>query len=735
MVRAGVVVRTLILCGIALATLAFAEADKNKTIVNHPTGFAVSERLLDLPIETSIFEIQSMPEPRPSPLRFKVQKGPWLREDPVLQKETRPMVGATQGIVVGGITSPGYVPSDSNIAVGPNHIVEAVNIQFAVYSKIGAILAGPTNIQKLFAPLGGNCSNPIGDPIVLYDRQADRWLISDIGDKSGYAECVAVSQTNDPTGAYYLYGYSFGKLLNDYPKLSVWPTASNSAYLATYNIFGSTGFAGADLCGLDRSKMLVGDSSAAQLCQMTPNSEGSYLPSDMDGPTPPLDGTPGLFITWQDNDPGELYLRSLTLDFGSGMATLSPATTISVANDSLACGNGGTCVPQPGTSQTLDSIGDRLMYRFAIRHFADHDRAVVNHAVANGNQVAIRWYELYDPAGNVTVNQQGTFAPDGSSRWMASMAEDQNADIGLGYSVSSSSVYPSIAYTGRVPSDPLGTMESESAIMAGSGSQAGTYGNRWGDYTAMVVDPNDDCTFWYVDQYQRVTGTGNWHTNISSFAFSGCESSGTPDVSLTANPSAATVTQGSSSSSTIMVLPSAGFGGSVTLSASGLPGGVTAAFNPNPATSTSTLTLTASGTAATGTVPVLIAGVSGSLAPTTTLSLTVNPAAVNGVTLSPNSLFWGKINVGSTSAPRAVRFTNTGNQMLNFSSIAISGDFALLTGKYTCANPVTGLAPGKSCFLQVTFTPTGIGPRTGNVTLYDNAPGSPQQLPLSGTGN
>jgi len=177
MVRAGVVVRTLILCGIALATLAFAEADKNKTIVNHPTGFAVSERLLDLPIETSIFEIQSMPEPRPSPLRFKVQKGPWLREDPVLQKETRPMVGATQGIVVGGITSPGYVPSDSNIAVGPNHIVEAVNIQFAVYSKIGAILAGPTNIQKLFAPLGGNCSNPIGDPIVLYDRQADRWLI------------------------------------------------------------------------------------------------------------------------------------------------------------------------------------------------------------------------------------------------------------------------------------------------------------------------------------------------------------------------------------------------------------------------------------------------------------------------------------------------------------------------------------------------------------------------------
>src|SRR5208337_2087347 len=329
--------------------------------------------------------------------------------------------------------SPGYVPSDSNLAVGPNHIVEVVNVQFAVYNKSGATLAGPTNIQNLFTTLGGNCSSTVGDPIVLYDRQADRWLISDIGAGSSYAECVAVSKTNDPTGAYYLYGYSFGANLNDYPKLSTWPTASNSAYLATYNIFGPGGFNGADLCGFDRTKMLAGNSSAAQLCQMSPSSEGSYLPSEIDGPTTPTDGTPGLFITWQNNNPGELYLRKLTLNFAAGTATLSSPTTISVANSSLACGNGGQCVPQLGTTQTLDTLGDRLMYRFAIRHFADHDRAVVNHAVANGGQVAVRWYELYDPAGGVTVNQQGTFAPDSTYRWMASLAEDKSGDIGLGY--------------------------------------------------------------------------------------------------------------------------------------------------------------------------------------------------------------------------------------------------------------------------------------------------------------
>jgi len=717
----------LLICGLALTNLAFAGNDKSKTIVTYPSGFAVSGRVLDLPIDVSRFATQEMPEPRPSPLRFKAQTGPWLQEDPVLQKEVRPMVAATQGIDFDGIPSPGYAPSDSNMAVGPNHIVETVNVQFAVHNKSGAILAGPTNIQSLFTPLGGGCLGTVGDPIVLYDRQADRWLISDIGYKSGYAECVAVSQTNDPTGAYYLYSYSFGANLNDYPKLSVWATTSNSAYLSTYNIFkNDQSFIGADLCGFDRTKMLVGDSSAAQLCQMTPSDEGSYLPSDIDGPVPPVDGTPGLYVTWQNNSPGQLYLRTLTPNFATATATLSPPTTISVADDTLACSD---CVPQSGTSQTLDTLGDRMMYRFAIRRFPDHDRAVLNHAVANGSQVAVRWYELYDPAGSVTLNQQGTFAPDSTYRWMASMAEDQSADIGLGYSVSSSSINPGISFTGRVPGDPSGTMESEASILAGSGSQTSGL-SRWGDYTAMQVDPSDDCTFWYVDQYEKVSGTFNWNTNIGSFIFSGCSSGEAPDFNLSANPGSATINQGSSGTSNITVTPFYGFSGGVTLSASGLPSGVTAGFSTNPATSTSTLTLTASGTAATGTVAATIQGVSGSLTHTTVLSLTVTNLAP-AVSLSPTSLTFAKVLLGATSAGKTVVLSNSGTATLNISNIVVIGDFAQTTSTSPCGST---LAAGRNCKIKVTFTPTQVGSRTGTLSIYDDASNSPQTVPLSGTG-
>ena len=728
MVRVGTVLRTLTLCGLALTTLAFAKTGKNTTIVTRPSAFGISQPVSELPLDFSVIPGRETPEPKPSPLRNKAGAGSAQAEDTAVQREVLPAVAATQGIRFDGITSPGYAPSDSNMAVGPNHIVETVNVQFAVYNKSGALLAGPTNILALFAPLAGDCgSGTYGDPVVLYDRPADRWLISYIGAGATISECVAVSKTKDPTGAYVLYGYSFGSNLNDYPKLGVWATASNSAYLASYNIFGSS-FLGADLCGLDRTKMLAGDASAAQLCQMTPSTEGSYLPSDNDGPTPPANGTPGLFITWQNNNPGQLYLRKLTLNFATAKATLSAATTISVANDSLACGNGGQCVPQPSTTQTLDTLGDRMMYRFAILHFADHDRAVVNHAVGYLGQVAIRWYELYDPAGSVTLNQQGTFAPDSTHRWMGSMAEDKNADIGLGYSASSTTVHPAVRFTGRVPSDALGTLESEASILEPSGSQTSGLA-RWGDYTAMVVDPSDDCTFWYVDQYEQTNGTFNWHTSISSFAFNAC--SGTPSFSLTATPSALSVAKGGSGTSTITVVPQNGFTGSVTLSASGLPSGVTAGFSPNPTTSTSTLTLTASSTAATGTSTVTITGTSGSLTATTTLQLTVTAGGGPVVTLAPTSLTWGAVLVGTTKGPKVVVLTNSGTATLNIGSITASGDFALTTGLKPCGST---LAAGKNCKIRVTFTPTQIGLRSGAVTITDNAPNSPQQVPLTGTG-
>ena len=251
----------------------------------------------------------------------------------------------------------------------------------------------------------------------------------------------------------------------------------------------------------------------------------------MDGPTPPVDGTPGVFINHDNGSNNQLFLRTLALNFASGTATLSAATKITVATFSDACHS--SCVPQSGTTQKLDALGDLQMYRFAVRHFADHDRAVLNNTVLNSGTGAVRWYELYDPAGAVTLNQQGTYAPDATWRWMASAAEDKVGDIAVGYSASSSSIHPANRFAGRVPTDPSGTLESEISIIEGGGSE-GSGLSRWGDYSAMQVDPTDDCTFWYVAQYEAVTGTFNWHTRIASFAFPGCSGGGGgPVVTLT----------------------------------------------------------------------------------------------------------------------------------------------------------------------------------------------------------
>jgi hypothetical protein len=725
MVRIGTVLRTLALCGLALSTLAFAKTKQNKTIVMTPT-FGESMPVADMPVEFSMFPGKEMPEPRRSPNHVN---GPVGGEDPALQKEEIGPLQAVLGVDFDGISSNGYAPSDSNMAVGPNDIVEVVNVLFQVFNKTGGTIAGPTNIQNIFSGLAGDCSSSTyGDPVVLYDRAADRWVLSMIGSGSTTSECIAVSKTNDPTGAYYLYGYSFGSNLNDYPKLGTWATASNSAYLASYDIFiNFQSYGGADLCGLDRTKMLAGDSSAKQLCQMTPSSEFSYLPSDMDGPTPPADGTPGVFINHDNGTSTQLYLRTLALNFASGTATMSAATKITVSSFSDACHS--ACVPQSGTSQTLDALGDLQMYRFAVRHFSDHDRAVVNNTVLNSGKGAVRWYELYDPAGAVTLNQQGTYAPDSTWRWMASAAEDQNGDIAVGYSASSSSLHPANRFAGRVPTDPSGTLETEISIIEGGGSQSSGL-SRWGDYSAMQVDPTDDCTFWYVAQYEQSTGTFNWHTRIGSFAFPGC--TGAQTFSLTANPNSLTIAEGSQGTSTITVVPENGFNGSVTLSATGLPNGVTAGFNPNPTTTTSTLTLTASAQAAIGTSTVTISGVSGSISQSTTISLTIT-ASGPVVSLNPTSLKWGKVVVGNTSGAKKVTVSNTGQSTLNFTSITTTGDFAVapFTGKTACGST---LAKGASCIVKVDFKPTQTGLRTGQLLFTDNAAGSPQTVALSGTG-
>ena len=445
--------------------------------------------------------------------------------DPVVQTAPTSTLATSSGLSFEGLGSTQYgftvnaVPPDTNGAVGATQYVQWVNESFAVFDKTtGALLLGPVAGNSLWSGFGGPCETTNdGDPIAQYDKLANRWVMTQFANafsKNGpYYQCVAVSQTSDATGAYYRYAWSFSQF-NDYPKLGVWP----DAYYITFNMFQGNRFQGAQVCALNRNAMLNGNAATAA-CFMAPAQYGALLPADLDGTNPPPLGSPNYLLNF-DGNLSSLDLWKFHVDFATpGNSTFTGPTNIPVASFNEACG-GGACIPQPGTSQLLDSLADRLMYRLAYRNLPDHEVLVVNHSVTAGNSVGVRWYELRNPNGTPDRYQQGTWAPDSSYRWMGSVAMDSAGDIALGYSAASSSLYPSIRYTGRVPSDPLGTMQSENSVMTGSGSQT-TY-TRWGDYSSMSVDPVDDCTFWYTTEYLTATGVFNWHTRIASFRFPGC---------------------------------------------------------------------------------------------------------------------------------------------------------------------------------------------------------------------
>ena len=436
--------------------------------------------------------------------------------DPALQTSRGPAMNVTAGTDFEGmrVQIGGYIPSDNSIAVGPNHIVQMVNGAYTIYNKSGAPVLGPNALASVWAGLGGQCAaNTGGTPAVEYDQAADRWIITQQASLSGpYAECIAVSVSGDPMGAYNLYSYAFASNLNGDAKLGVWPTATNSAYLASYNLFASdSSFAGAEICAYDRAGMLAGAANPASLC-FTGITGSSFLPVDADGATAPLDGTPAYFADLNSTG-GNLGMYSMSVDFGAQTAALKPFATLAVDSFNMA-----GSIAQPGTSVVLDSMSDRLMYRLAFRMFEDHESMVVTHAVATGGVAGVRWYELRAPVsatGSFTLFQQGTFAPaDGNSRWMGSAAMDGAGDLVLGYSASGSNLYPALRYTGRTAADPAGTMEAEASIQEGTRSE--TWNSQWGEYNAVHIDPSDDCTFWHV------SGGSGANTRIGSFKFSGC---------------------------------------------------------------------------------------------------------------------------------------------------------------------------------------------------------------------
>jgi hypothetical protein len=445
--------------------------------------------------------------------------------DPAAQQAAGPLVATSAGLSFAGVGNgdygfaPNAAPPDTNGAVGATQYVQWVNESFAIFNKsTGAILPGyPKAGNTLWAGFGGGCqTNNDGDPIVQYDKAAGRWIMTQFSvATTPFTQCVAVSTTSDANGTYNRYAFTYTNF-NDYPKMGVW----SDGYYITYNMFNAAGtaFLGTQACAFDRANMLLGQ-PATQVCFQLSPSFGGLLPSDIDGATQPPAGSPNYLVNFGTNS---LNVWKFKPNFATpASSTFTGPTSIAVAAFNPAC-KGGTCIRQPGTTTRLDSLADRLMYRLSYRNRAGIESLVVNHSVAGpSNTSAIRWYELRVANQSVSVAQQGTFAPDAAYRWMGSIAMDKVGDIAVGYNVSSTTIRPSIRYSGRTPADPINTLQAETVLKAGVGSQTANL-TRWGDYSAMTVDPTDDCTFWYTTEYLKANGSFNWSTWISSFKFPGC---------------------------------------------------------------------------------------------------------------------------------------------------------------------------------------------------------------------
>ncbi len=419
-------------------------------------------------------------------------------------------------------------PPDPSMDVGPNHVISLVNLHFQIFNKSGTSLLGPFLTNSLWTTAGTQCNiQNDGDGVVLYDQLADRWLIGQFavtnGASAGYYYCLAISQTSDPTGAWYQYAIVFPQF-PDYPKIGIWP---DGYYFSANNYNNGGKWQGTEACAFERSAMLTGAAFTPQCWTNGTSSYFSLLPADLDGTTLPASGEPEHFA-WNSST-SSYQILDMHIDWtNQANSTFTSAKTLTVTSFNQLCAGTQSCIPQPGTTDTLDGIGDRIMFRLPYRAFAGYSSMVLNNTAQVGtspNRAGIRWYEFrnsgtpYSPA-NWTVYQQSTYDPGGSlSRWMGSIAMNVYGDIALGYSTSSGSSFPSISFTGRLHSDALNSMTlGETQIQAGAASQtAGTTPYRWGDYTQMAVDPVDDCTFWYTNEY-LTSGATYWDaTRIASF--------------------------------------------------------------------------------------------------------------------------------------------------------------------------------------------------------------------------
>jgi hypothetical protein len=672
-------------------------------------------------------------------------------------------------------------PPDTNGDVGLNHYILAVNDAYAIYSKTGALLAAFTENQ-LWSGAGPNPCNGDsgGDPVVLYDQLADRWILthfafafSGLDPVSPFYECIAVSKTSDPVaGGWWLYplrmdpggtGLPPVDSINDYPKFGIWP---DCLYMASNEFdIPSNAFVGTAYASFSRSDLENGSALTWSLGFLNNTSDPfTMIPSNLRGTSAgavPPSGTPNYFVSQsQIGFAFEVRKFAAGANCGAGGSLGFPANvsqTIYTAFPEIV-------VPQPNTANLLDVVDDRLMQKVQYRRVANAESLWVVHSVQNvGGTVRPQWAQIDVTGGAIAAApvQQQIYAPDTTLyRWMGSIAADSQGNIALGYSTSNgtSPNFPSIAYSGRLATDPPSSLsQTETQLIAGAGSQTNSCGSapchRWGDYTAMSVDPVDDCTFWYTNQYYSSGATGavgDWQTRIGSFSFPSCTgtvalnpngvpfntqvvgtTSATTDVQL-ANSGSSTLNvtsislTGASAGDFVLAAPASG-SPACSFAASGINAGSSCFFGVQfkpAATGARSASVSVADDASTSPQKVALVG-----------------TALTTVTLNPTSVPFNTQLVGTTSATTDVQLTNSGSSTINVTSITLTGtspgDFVLAapaSGSPACSFAASSINAGSSCFFGVRFKPTATGARSASVSVADDAPDSPQAIALTGTG-
>jgi hypothetical protein len=446
-------------------------------------------------------------------------------------------------------------PPDTNGDVGPNYYIQTVNTSIGIFNKSDGSQAAAFSFDTLMSQghFGNACdNNNFGDPVVVWDSAADRWIISDFAfvlnaqgsPVAPYLQCFAVSQSGDPVnGGWYFYALSTSDLFPDYPKLAVWP---DGLYM-TANMFQGNTYKNVRIWALDKAKMYAGAPASAVTFNL-PSRVGltqvfTGIPSTYHTVTgAPPSGRPNFVsVIWSDK---AARVWKVHVDWNNtANSSVTGPSTVALAT----WGVGATSVPAKN-GNALDSLRERLMVQSQYTNLGGVESLWLTHTVANPANTALtspRWYQLNVSGGNVVTSgplQQSTWAPDSSlARWMPSLAVDKVGNMAIGYSASSSTLFPAIRYAGRLATDPVNTLgQSETSLIEGTASQCctfsdGSVNNRWGDYSAMTIDP-DGCTFWYTTEYyelpQPITlGGDNWRTRIGSFKFPNCSVDTTPGAS------------------------------------------------------------------------------------------------------------------------------------------------------------------------------------------------------------